>query len=227
MCLLVMGACSNQPAVTPDLAPTSPTEVAGDRVFVNDDDMVVPGFEPDLTRTGSSSQRSRADATTDDPHIAATATPPGAGSSNGEGSATPSHKTSMPQRAGASAKSARLGGVRKAIPVDQAARDLFGLWTVDTDATHDEQFKADRVIFVADGRMRIWRGGACEDGRWNWTADEGVKTGGIDGVAFTLGEFVPEGETMVISTDPATRVVLRPDRFFVAPKSVRSQPTSH
>ena len=218
--------CDSAPPQVPEA--DEPTPIVEDGVVVHEDDQIVPGFEAASDRPESASINQRADASPVDPRVVAIEAE-AAAKAEKLGVEPPAedakHRTSMPDRVGTS--SPRLGGVRKAVPIDPLASDLFGQWKVDRAATSPELMKADRVLFLADGRMRIWRGSAPEDGRWTWTASDGVKTGGLDGIAFSLGEFEREGGTMVISTDPATRVVLTPDRFFVAPKRLRpaaSQP---
>ncbi len=136
----------------------------------------------------------------------------------------PKRRTSMPQRRG-STSAAVKGGVRKALPVPQAASPLFGKWTIDAERSSKRFVDAEAILFLADGRMRVWRGGAPEDGRWTWDSSDGVKTGGIDGVPFTLGAFEQlAGEiTITRSNEGETQsLVLQPDRLFVAPPPVTS-----
>jgi len=130
-----------------------------------------------------------------------------------------SRRTSMPQRR--SSKGATIkGGVRKALPIAQAASPLFGKWTVDTERSTKGFVSADSILFLPDGRMRIWNGGTPMDGRWTWEPDEGIKTGGIDGVPFTLGEFDNQPGEVIITNSAGGEIqtlVLQPDRLFVAP----------
>lgn len=135
-------------------------------------------------------------------------------------------KTSMPSRDPSGKKSARVGGVRKAVPVDRAAAALFGKWRVDTAQSSSGFVEADSILFLADGRMRTWKAGVIEDGRWTWTAESGIKTGGIDGVPISLGNFEVVAGTMTISIDEQTRVALTPDRIFVAPAPFLSPPAA-
>lgn len=137
-------------------------------------------------------------------------------------STDPERRTSMPQRRG-SAKGVVKGGVRKALPVAQAASPLFGKWTVDAERSSKGFVDGDSILFLADGRMRIWKDGTPEDGRWTWDSSEGIKTGGVNGVPFTLGAFDQEAGDVIITrnVDGETQtLVLQPDRLFVAPPPV-------
>jgi len=134
----------------------------------------------------------------------------------------PERRTSMPQRRGSNSTVVK-GGVRKALPVSQAAAPLFGKWTIDAERSSKGFVNADALLFLADGRMRIWRGGAPEDGRWTWDSSEGIKTGGFDGVPFLLGDFDQAAGEIIISrrSDGETQtLILQPDRLFVAPPPV-------
>lgn len=135
-------------------------------------------------------------------------------------------KTSMPSRDPTGKKAARVGGVRKAVPVNRAAAALFGKWRVDIALSSVGFVEADSILFLADGRMRTWKSGKIEDGRWTWTAESGIKTGGIDGVPISLGTFEVVAGKMVVSLDDEQRIVLTPDRIFVAPPPVLSVPTA-
>jgi len=115
------------------------------------------------------------------------------------------------------------GGVRKALPVAQAASPLFGKWTVDTERSSKGFVNADSILFLADGRLRVWKGGAPEDGRWTWGPSDGIKTGGIDGVPLTLGPFEQQAGEVIITQSGSGEIqtlVLQPDRLFVAPPPV-------
>ncbi len=127
-------------------------------------------------------------------------------------------RTSMPNRDQKDKKEKNIGGVRKAVPVDLSAAALFGKWKIDHAKTTVDYFRADFVLFLADGRMRIWRGGGVEDGRWTWNKDEGVKTGGLDGVSFALGSFESKDGEFVITGADDRMVVLVPSRVFVPPQ---------
>jgi hypothetical protein len=136
--------------------------------------------------------------------------------------AVPERRTSMPQRRGSNATVVK-GGVRKALPVSQAAAPLFGKWTIDPERSSKGFVNADALLFLADGRMRIWRGGAPEDGRWTWDSSEGIKTGGFDGVPFVLGDFDQAAGEIIItrrSDGESQTLILQPDRLFVAPPPV-------
>jgi len=223
--LVAFVGCSSTPPVPVASAPVAP--IVEDRgVIVHEEDAVVDGYAAESERN---LQSSRADAEAADPRaVAEQAAAAAAKSREADSVATEApaapHKSSMPPRR--SGGTARPGSVRKAAPVDQQAAPLFGLWSIDQTQSTQEQCAADRVLFLADGRMRVWHDGAPEDGRWSWSADTGVRTGGIERVAVELGEFElePDGKTMVLSPDPTRRVVLVPARMFVAPPSVR--PTS-
>jgi hypothetical protein len=131
-------------------------------------------------------------------------------------------RTSMPQRRGSTSAVVK-GGVRKALPVAQAASPLFGKWTVDTERSSKGFVNADSILFLADGRLRVWKGGAPEDGRWTWDPSDGIKTGGIDGVPLTLGPFDQEAGEVIITqsgSGETQTLVLQPDRLFVAPPPV-------
>lgn len=137
----------------------------------------------------------------------------------------PSHRrTSMPSRGQKEKKGMAVGGVRKALPVNRAAAALFGKWKVDQSVSTPNFVRADSILFIADGRMRIWRNGATEDGRWTWTESEGVKTGGIDNFPLTLGFFEQENGVVAISIDSDRTITLIPDRIFVAPPPVLTAP---
>ena len=126
-------------------------------------------------------------------------------------------RTSMPNRTASNKPVVRGAGVRKAVPVDVAAAGLFGKWKVDQEHSSTQILRAASVLFLPDGRMRVWRDGGVEDGRWSWSAGDGVKTGGLDGVAFALGSFEELNGVMTLSIDRVPVVVLTPDRMFVAP----------
>jgi|GEM_PF-847805 len=126
-------------------------------------------------------------------------------------------RTSMPNRGQKEKKSSTVGGVRKALPVNRAAAALFGKWKVDQSNSTPGFVRADSILFIADGRMRIWRNAAAEDGRWTWTKSDGVKTGGLDNFPLALGLFEQENGVMTISVDGERKVALTPDRLFVAP----------
>jgi len=134
-------------------------------------------------------------------------------------STDPERRTSMPQRRGSTGATVK-GGVRKALSVAQAASPLFGRWTVDTERSSKGFVNADSILFLADGRMRVWRGGAPEDGRWTWDSREGIKTGGVERLPFTLGVFDLEAGEVIVTRSGDGEIqtlVLRPDRLFVAP----------
>lgn len=94
---------------------------------------------------------------------------------------------------------------------------LFGKWKVDQEKSNADFLRADAVLFLADGRMRIWREKGVEDGRWSWNKSDGLKTGGLDGVPFSLGAFEIVDGTVVITSNNDKIVVLIPDRIFIAP----------
>lgn len=126
-------------------------------------------------------------------------------------------RTSMPNRDQKKKKPTKVGGVRKAVAVDAAASELFGKWKVDQEKSNADFLRADAVLFLADGRMRIWREKGVEDGRWSWNKSDGLKTGGLDGVPFSLGAFEIVDGTVVITSNNDKIVVLIPDRIFIAP----------
>lgn len=183
------------------------------------EDLIVPSFDADASGAYGQAMNTRSDASPADPRPAPTedGQRPDSVSTQEDSAKDKPYRTSMPAREKAGAKASRLGGVRKATPVDQQASALFGLWMVDPSGTSVDLVDAQRVLFLADGRMRVWKKTGSEDGRWTWTSDAGVKTGGIEGVAFSLGEFEEQGGNITISLDPENKVVLIPDRMFHAP----------
>ena len=126
-------------------------------------------------------------------------------------------RTSMPSRDQKKKIATRVGGVRKAVVVDVAASELFGKWKVDPEKSSAGFLRADAVLFLPDGRMRIWRDKSVEDGRWSWNKSDGLKSGGLDGVPFSLGAFEIVDGTVVITSEDDKRIVLTPDRIFIAP----------
>ena len=135
-------------------------------------------------------------------------------------------RTSMPTRDQKKGKPTRGGGVRKAVTVDLAASELFGKWKIDQEKSSADFLRADAVLFLADGRMRIWREKGVEDGRWSWNKSDGLKTGGLDGVPFSLGAFELVDGTIVITSNDDKSVVLIPDRIFITPPRVLTPPKS-
>jgi hypothetical protein len=135
-------------------------------------------------------------------------------------------RTSMPTRDQKKGKPTRGGGVRKAVAVDLAASELFGKWKIDQEKSSKDFLRADAVLFLADGRMRIWREKSIEDGRWTWNENDGLKTGGLEGVPFSLGAFELMDGTIVITSNDDKIVVLIPDRIFIAPPSIVTPPKS-
>ncbi len=135
-------------------------------------------------------------------------------------------RTSMPTRDQKKKKPTKVGGVRKAVTVDLAASELFGKWKIDQEKSSADFLRADAVLFLADGRMRIWREKGVEDGRWSWNKSDGLKTGGLDGVPFSLGSFEVVNKTVVITSNDDKSVVLIPDRIFIAPPHVLIPPNS-
>ena len=135
-------------------------------------------------------------------------------------------RTSMPTRDQKKGKPTRGGGVRKAVTVDLAASELFGKWKIDQEKSSADFLRADAVLFLADGRMRIWREKGVEDGRWSWNKNDGLKTGGLDGVPFSLGAFELVDGTIVITSNDDKSVVLIPDRIFIAPPRVLTPPNT-
>ena len=135
-------------------------------------------------------------------------------------------RTSMPIRDQKKKKPTKVGGVRKAVAVDAAASELFGKWKIDQEKSSADFLRADAVLFLADGRMRIWREKSVEDGRWSWNKSDGLKTGGLDGVPFSLGAFELVDGTIVITSNDDKSVVLIPDRIFIAPPRVLTPPNS-
>ncbi len=217
--LTMLGALATMgcATVTPEPAsPPKPEIVVDDGVVIHEDDRVVEEFKSEPGRPDVEDRNARASASSDDPKVVAEEAAAAKLKGENQPEKPSVHKTSMPERE--RGDGTRLGGVRKAVPVDRAASPVFGMWKVDKSGTSPDLLEADRVLFLDDGRMRIWRGSRPEDGRWAWTKEGGVKTGGLNGVAFSLGEFEVEGDLLVISTDPATRVVLSPDRLFRSPK---------
>ena len=200
-----------EPVTSPE-----PMAVADDGVVIHEDDRVVEDFKSAPERPDAEDRNTRASASSADPRDVAKEAAAVQAKEADQPEVPTVHKTSMPGRQ--RGDGARLGGVRKAVPVDRAASVVFGMWKVDKSASSSELLEADRVLFLDDGRMRVWRGSRPEDGRWTWTMDGGVKTGGLNGVAFSLGDFEMEGDLLVLSTDPVTRVVLTPDRVFISPK---------
>ncbi len=197
----------------------------------SDEDTIAPLFTADTASATSRSGNSRAQAglaTTKDP---ADKTTPETEATQEKDQAVRSEKdavtdpadgqsqqrTSMPNRGQKEKKSLAVGGVRKALPVNRAAAALFGKWKVDESNSTPGFVRADSILFIADGRMRIWRNGAAEDGRWTWTKSDGVKTGGLDNFPLALGLFEQENGVMTVSVDGERKVALTPDRLFVAP----------
>lgn len=190
------------------------------------DDLIVPSFDADANGADGQAMNTRSDASPADPRPVPTddGQRPDSASTQEDPAKDKPYRTSMPAREKAGVKAARLGGVRKATPVDQQASALFGLWMVDPAGTSADLMDAQRVLFLADGRMRVWKKAGSEDGRWTWTSDAGVKTGGIEGVAFSLGEFEEQNGNITISLDPENKVVLIPDRMFHAPAPREKKP---
>ena len=135
-------------------------------------------------------------------------------------------RTSMPTRDQKKKTPARVGGVRKSVAIDAAASELFGKWRVDQEKSNAGFLRADAILFLADGRMRIWREKGVEDGRWSWNKSDGLKTGGLDGVPFSLGAFEIVNGTVVITSTDDKVVVLIPDRIFIAPPRVLNPPNN-
>ena len=135
-------------------------------------------------------------------------------------------RTSMPTRDQKKGKPARGGGVRKAVTIDLAASELFGKWKIDQEKSSADFLRADAVLFLADGRMRVWREKGIEDGRWTWNKNDGLKTGGLDGVPFSLGAFELVDGTIVLTSNDDKSVVLIPDRIFIAPSRILTLPNS-
>lgn len=135
-------------------------------------------------------------------------------------------RTSMPTRDQKKGKPTRGGGVRKAVTVDLAASEIFGKWKIDQEKSSADFLRADAVLFLADGRMRIWREKSVEDGRWTWNKNDGLKTGGLDGIPFSLGAFELVDGTIVITSIDDKSVVLIPDRIFIAPPRILTPPNS-
>ena len=133
-------------------------------------------------------------------------------------------RTSMPNRDQKKKGSTRVGGIRKAVAVDVAASELFGKWKIDQEKSSADFLRADAILFLTDGRMRIWRDNSVEDGRWSWNNSDGLKTGGLDGVPFSLGTFEVVDRTIVITSIDDKIVVLIPDRIFIAPTRVLAAP---
>lgn len=129
-------------------------------------------------------------------------------------------RTSMPSRDQKNKKAPPVGGVRKALPIDHTASELFGKWRVDQEKSSVGFLRAEFVLFLSDGRMRIWRDGIVEDGRWSWNKVSGIKTGGLDGVPFSLGTFGVVEKNVVITSDDDKSIVLIPDRIFIVPPPV-------
>lgn len=231
-CLLVAIGCASTTDGNREAAPRAADDTtsaldgsaaAPEGPILPEEDRIVAMFEPDAGGADPQGLNRRSAGAQVDPRPSAEGS---AARPDGGGEAAPAidnsgkeavHRTSMPEREKSSGKSARTGGVRKAVPVDQQASALFGLWRVDRAASSGDLIDADRVLFLADGRMRVWRNSTSEDGRWTWTVDAGVKTGGLEGVAFSLGEFALVDGKVVIAPDEEKRLVLAPDRIFVAP----------
>lgn len=133
-------------------------------------------------------------------------------------------RTSMPDRDQKGKKKPPVGGVRKASPVDHTASELFGKWKVDQEKSSADFIRADFILFLNDGRMRVWRGGIAEDGRWSWNKVSGIKTGGLEDVPFSLGNFDVIEKNVIITSDEDKSVVLIPDRFFIVPPPVDPSP---
>ncbi len=231
----VNGGCAPKavdPAIEQPPQPAAPIEQIH---TVHDDDAVVPFYTESETPVQRRFLAEPTKPATTDPAASDSASDAkdGAASDVKDGSsdqaanaADAPRKTSMPSRDPSGKKSARVGGVRKAVPVDRAAAALFGKWRVDTAQSTQGFVEADSILFLADGRMRTWKGGVIEDGRWTWTVESGIKTGGIDGVPISLGNFEVVAGTMTISIDEQTRVALTPDRIFVAPAPILSPPAA-
>ncbi len=224
LCLAIVGGgCATKvvdPALEPPQEPVAPIEST---LTVHDDDAIVPFY----TESDVPTERRFLTEPTNTAKSGPTPTDAKDGSTDqvASGDDAP-RKTSMPARDPSGRKPARVGGVRKAVPVNRAAAALFGKWRVDLAQSTSGFVEADSILFLADGRMRTWKGGAIEDGRWTWTAESGVKTGGIDGVPISLGNFEVIAGTMSISINEEQRVVLTPDRIFVAPAPLLSPPTA-
>lgn len=235
--IICMG-CDSQQAATSNASVQEPLPI-GTTQTAHEDDVIAPLYSHDdamkstasSTRTMGSQASTAMTPPTQDTQEAPPAKPQearpermtGAEETEEEADSTdPKRRTSMPQRRGSTTSVVR-GGVRKALPVAQAASPLFGKWTVDAERSSKGFVTADSILFLADGRMRIWKGGTPEDGRWTWNSSEGIKTGGLNGVPFTLGDFDQEAGNVIITRSgggETQTLVLQPDRLFVAPPSV-------
>lgn len=235
--VFIVAGCAAQenPSDEPSQAVIPSTAIA---TTESDEDTIAPLFTANAASAASRSSNSRAQAdstTTKDPADKTTletdatqekdqvvrsekdaVTDPTDGQSQ--------QRTSMPNRGQKEKRSPAVGGVRKALPVNRAAAALFGKWKVDQLNSTPGFVRADSILFVADGRMRIWRNGAAEDGRWTWTESDGVRTGGLDSFPLVLGLFEQENGVMTVSMNGERQVALTPDRLFVAPPPFLSAP---
>ncbi|MSR44302.1 MAG: hypothetical protein EXS15_02960 [Phycisphaerales bacterium] len=198
---------------TNETTPVTPTVIHGD------DDDIVPFFQ--LPEERAEEDTTSAQRTSDQAPAVAKPTPePVKDDASTESVQLEStRRTSMPTRESSTKVQVRGGGVRKAVPVDPGAAALFGKWRITQSSSSTGVIRADSILFLADGQMRIWRDGKVEDGRWNWNASDGVKTGGVDGVAFQLGSFVESDGVMTLVINKEVSVTLTPDRLFVAPRA--------
>ncbi len=215
--LLVVTAGCAAPTVVDESSGDTKPEPAPDvttTLTVHDEDAIVPLYSD----VGSSSERRFLPPPAAEPTVT-----PARTESDSDTTTTdrvePERRTSMPSRE-ATGKKPRAGGVRKAVPVHHSAAALFGKWRIDTAQSTVGFVDADSILFLGDGRMRVWKSGKIEDGRWTWTEQGGVKTGGIDGVPISLGSFEVVAGSMIVSLDKDQRFVLVPDRIFVAPAPV-------
>lgn len=226
--LVVTGGCAPK-AVDPSLE--QPVEAGAPivtTVTAHDEDAIVPFYTesevvPERRFLAAPTRPESTQPTEKDAAGAATTAADGAVAAT---DGTTARRTSMPSRDPAGKKPARLGGVRKAVPVNRAAAALFGKWRIDTAQSTAGFVEADAILFLADGRMRTWKSGKVEDGRWTWTAESGIKTGGVDGVPISLGSFEVVAGTMTVSMSDEQRLVLNPDRLFVAPVLLLPQPAA-
>ncbi len=232
-------ACETAPTDAEREAAIAPTRLTVPTTQPEEDAVVVDFQEP-LADSGSSAASSRTRAQTPgaeplvpaEPNSSAANPPTGDRpetaadeSAKASPAATvespePPRRTSMPSRDGKGSKPRPTGGVRKAVPVDLAASALFGKWKVERTSSTEGWVRADAILFLGDGRMRIWREGGVEDGRWTWTKGEGIKTGGIDGVPLILGSFDSVEGTLVVTGVDDKHISLKPDRIFVVPAPV-------
>ena len=235
--LVISVGCKTPAKNTDDLAEVEPAPIVSTTIQKDDDAVVALYNEPDSADLAptTNSRTKASSGGVPNPESVLKDSPPESTEKEATTTEKPNglstsddqpRRTSMPTRDQKKGKPIRGGGVRKAVTVDLAASELFGKWKIDQEKSSADFFRADAVLFLADGRMRVWREKGVEDGRWSWNKSDGLKTGGLDGVPFSLGAFEIVNGTVVITSTDDKVVVLIPDRIFIAPPRVLNPPNN-